>query len=138
MPKAEGTFEVVSFAGAELDPPPLAVTTGLPVGVATMEKRFTGAIEGRASTLFTAAFDPATGVGTYVALESFEGTVDGIAGAVNVAHSATTHGSDRTAEHFVLVPGSGTEGLKGITGKGGLAVDPDGTHRIWFDYELPG
>ena len=26
--------------------------------------------------------------------------------------------------------------LAGITGGGGMTVDADGTHRIWFDYEL--
>lgn len=26
--------------------------------------------------------------------------------------------------------------LTGITGTGGVAVDADGTHRIWFDDEL--
>ncbi|WP_228782685.1 DUF3224 domain-containing protein [Nocardia abscessus] len=26
--------------------------------------------------------------------------------------------------------------LGGIAGTGGLSVDVDGTHRIWFDYEL--
>ncbi|QRX96700.1 DUF3224 domain-containing protein [Streptomyces sp. A1-5] len=37
---------------------------------------------------------------------------------------------------FVIVPGSGTSELAGITGAGGIAVDADGTHRIWFDYGL--
>ncbi|WP_324615422.1 DUF3224 domain-containing protein [Streptomyces sp. NRRL S-920] len=36
----------------------------------------------------------------------------------------------------VIVPGSGTGELAGITGTGGIAIDPDGTHRIWFDYDL--
>jgi Protein of unknown function (DUF3224) len=35
------------------------------------------------------------------------------------------------------VPSSGTAELSGITGHGGLAIDADGTHRIWFDYDLP-
>ena len=136
MSQASGTFSVESFTAAELDPPPVAVTTGLPVGVATMEKRFEGEISGRSATLFTAAFDQATGVGTYVAMESFEGSVAGVDGAFNFVHSATTHGTDRSAEHFVIVPSSGTDGLAGITGTGGLAVDEDGTHRIRLDYEL--
>jgi hypothetical protein len=132
---AEGTFEVVAFDAAEVTPR-LAVATGVPVGVATMEKRFSGAIDGRSATLFTAAFDQATGVGTYVAMESFEGAVDGAAGTFAFAHSATTHGSDRTAEHFVIVPTSGTGALAGISGSGGMTVEDDGTHRIWLTYEL--
>lgn len=101
-----------------------------------MEKQFDGEVSGRAATVFTAAFDQAAGVGTYVAMESFEGSVNGGAGTFCFAHSATTSGTDRSAEFFVIVPHSGTGALAGITGSGGIAVDVDGTHRIWFDYEL--
>ncbi|MET7710184.1 DUF3224 domain-containing protein [Micromonospora sp. NPDC005189] len=30
----------------------------------------------------------------------------------------------------------GTGDLTGIRGTGGMTVDEDGTHRIWFDFEL--
>jgi len=41
----------------------------------------------------------------------------------------------RPGEHFlVIVPGSGTGALSGITGSGGI----DDGHRIWFDYEVSG
>ena len=126
---------MVAFAPTEVVPVP-AVPTALPVGVATMEKRYQGDVEGRSATLFTSAFDQAGGVGTYVAMESFEGTIAGREGSFNFVHSATTSGSDRSGEFFLVVPGSGTGGLAGITGTGGLAVDADGTHRIRLDYEL--
>jgi hypothetical protein len=134
--RAAGTFAVKAFNPTDVVPDP-AVATGVPVGVATMEKQFDGEITGRSATVFTAAFDQATGVGTYLAMESFEGSVGGREGAFNFAHSATTTGTDRAAEFFTIVPSSGTGALAGITGTGGLAVDEDGTHRIWFDYELP-
>jgi hypothetical protein len=51
-------------------------------------------------------------------------------------HSATTSGSDRGNEFFLIVPASGTGELAGITGTGGMAIDADGTHRMWFEYEL--
>ena len=133
--RAEGTFTVQGFAPAPVTPEP-AIETALPVGVATMEKRFEGAITGRSATLFTAAFDQAAGAGTYIAMESFEGTLKGRDGTFNVVHSATTSGADRTHEFFLIVPGSGTGDLAGISGGGGLAVDADGTHRMWLDYEL--
>ncbi|MET8244981.1 DUF3224 domain-containing protein [Streptomyces sp. NPDC005202] len=133
--RATGTFTVTSFVPTELKPDP-DVTTGLPVGVATMEKHFEGEIAGRSATLFTAAFDQTTGVGTYVAMESFEGSLHGRQGAFNFVHSATTTGTDRTAEFFTIVPSSGTGELAGIRGTGGIAVDTKGTHRVWFDYEL--
>ncbi|MGW3661802.1 DUF3224 domain-containing protein, partial [Streptomyces sp. NPDC005141] len=68
--------------------------------------------------------------------ESFEGSLHGREGSFNFVHSATTSGSDRTAEFFTIVPSSGTGELTGISGAGGMAVDADGTHRIWFDYQL--
>ena len=57
-------------------------------------------------------------------------------GAFNFVHSATTSATDRSAEFFLVVPGSGTGDLAGITGTGSLGVDADGTHRIRLDYEL--
>lgn len=133
--RANGTFSVKAFVPTELKPEP-PVVTGLPVGVATIEKHFEGEVTGRAATLFTAAYDQESGVGTYVAMESFEGSLHGRSGAFNFVHSATTSGSDRSAEFFHIVPASGTGDLAGISGTGGLAVDADGTHRIWLDYEL--
>ncbi|HEY2792823.1 MAG TPA: DUF3224 domain-containing protein [Micromonosporaceae bacterium] len=133
--RASGTFTVTSFVPTDMVQDP-AIDTGLPVGVSRIAKSFQGGITGRSSTLFTAAFDQATGVGTYVAMESFEGSVDGRHGALNFAHSATTSGSERAAEYFIIVPTSGTGELAGISGTGGLSIDEDGTHRIWFDYEL--
>ncbi|MER6183595.1 DUF3224 domain-containing protein [Streptomyces sp. NPDC001652] len=132
--RASGTFKVADFTPAAVPAP--AIETAVPVGVATMEKEYEGEVAGRSATLFTAAYDQGSGVGTYVAMESFEGSLNGRAGAFNFAHSATTLGTDRQNEFFVVVPGSGTGALSGITGSGGMAVDEDGTHRVWFDYEV--
>jgi hypothetical protein len=135
--RANGTFSVKAFNPAAVAAEP-AISTALPVGVATMEKRYQGGVEGHSATVFTSAFDQATGVGTYVAMESFEGSVDGRAGAFNFVHSASTSGPDRSAEFFAIVASSGTGQLAGITGGGGLGIDPDGTHRIWLEYQIGG
>ena len=129
------TFTVESFEPTELAPPSTA--TGTPVGVARMVKRFSGGLEGSAETLFTAAYDQQTGVGTYLAMESFSGTLDGRAGTVNIAHSATTDGGpDRLHELVVIVPGSGTGELVGVTGTGQVRIDEDGTHVLELEYEI--
>ena len=127
---SEGTFTVSGFAGVPLeqDQP---VTTALAVGIATMAKEYAGGIVGRSTTLFTSAFDPELGVGTYVAMESFEGSIAGRSGTINFAHSATTRGDNREADFLVIVPGSGTGELAGLTGSGGLTDD----HGIWLDFE---
>ncbi|WP_225098680.1 DUF3224 domain-containing protein [Streptomyces sp. CoH27] len=136
--RASGTFKVEEFTPADVRLPEPVVETAAAVGVATMRKRYEGEVVGVSGTLFSTAFDQATATGTYVALESFEGTLQGRAGTFNFAHSATTVGPDRDsgAELFVIVPGSGTGELTGIRGEGGIAIDTDGTHRIWFDYEV--
>lgn len=133
--RAAGTFTVETFAPTELMSDP-AVSTGVPVSVSRMVKSFQGEIAGRSATLFTAAYDQAADIGTYVAMESFEGSLHGRDGTFNFAHSATTSGSDRSAEFLTIVPASGTGGLAGISGAGGLTIDADGTHRIWLDYEI--
>ncbi|MFE4335272.1 DUF3224 domain-containing protein [Streptomyces sp. NPDC056831] len=132
--RASGTFKVAGFTPVPVPGP--AIETAVPVGLATMDKQYEGEVVGRSATLFTAAFDQSTGTGTYVAMESFEGALHGRSGAFNFAHSATASGEGRQDEFFVIVPGSGTGELVGITGAGGIAVDQDGTHRIWFDYGL--
>ncbi|MET9492851.1 DUF3224 domain-containing protein [Nocardia sp. NPDC006630] len=133
--QAKGTFQVKSFTPTEVVPDP-AISTALPVGISLMEKQFEGEVSGRSATLFTAAFDQTAGAGTYLAMESFEGTLNGRSGAFNFVHSASTSGTDRSAEFFLIVPGSGTAELAGITGTGGISVDADGTHHIEFEYEL--
>ncbi|HEX5857760.1 MAG TPA: DUF3224 domain-containing protein [Microbacterium sp.] len=135
--RATGRFQVESFEPASLDPAAPAIETALPVAVALMLKQYDGEVSGRSATVFTAAFEQARGVGTYVAMESFEGSLNGTRGAFNFVHSASTSGTDRSDEHFAIVAASGTGDLASIRGAGGLAVDEDGTHTIWFDYELP-
>ncbi|MEZ0446309.1 DUF3224 domain-containing protein [Cellulomonas sp. ICMP 17802] len=131
----EGKFTVSGFAGvpvAQEDP----VVTALAVGVATMTKHYEGAVQGRSTTLFTSAFDPERGVGTYVAMESFEGSLDGRAGSFNFVHAASTRGTDRFDEHLAIVPSSGTGELAGIAGRGVMAIDADGTHWLRLDVTL--
>ena len=134
---SEGTFTVSGFAGVPIEQEQ-PVTTALAVGVATMAKEYWGGIEGRSTTLFTSAFDPERGVGTYVAMESFDGSLDGRSGSFNYVHAASTHGTDRFDEHLVVVPSSGTGELAGIAGTGVMGVDADGTHRLRLDYTLGG
>jgi hypothetical protein len=135
--RAIAPFTVSSFVPAQITPPPADVETGRPVGLAIITKQFDGQITGTSVTLFTAAFDQAAGAGTYVAMESFEGTINGLTGTMNFAHSATTTtGDDRLAEFFTIVPGSGTGELEGITGSGGLRAEGS-EHELWFDYEMP-
>lgn len=133
--RAEGTFEVAEFkpegVAAAAD-----VSTAMPVGLATMRKTFAGGVDGVSATWFTRCMDEETGAASYVAMEAFQGRLNGVEGGFNFLHVASTHGQDRYGEFFAVVAGSGSGGLAGITGGGGMAIDPDGTHRIWFDYDI--
>jgi hypothetical protein len=131
---ATSTFATSDFRPEERENP---VVTGVDVGIMTFCKTFAGDIEGRAETLFTSAYSHETGTGTYLAMESFAGSIGGRSGTVNIAHTATTTGDDRTHHLMVIVPSSGTGDLAGITGTGSLDIDPDGTHHFTLDYELP-
>lgn len=111
--------------------PPIA--TAASVGHAHMIKAFTGDIEGRSVTQFIGALHPETGAGSYVAMESFEGTIGGRSGAINFLHAASTHGEDRYDETLIFVPDSGTAELAGLTGTGSIVVDADGTHHLIVD-----
>jgi len=132
--KFYGTFKAREFKPAVIAPA-ADIQTGLPTSVATMEKQYFGQIEGRSATFFSAAFDPALGKGAYCAIESFEGSLSGRCGKFNFIHSAATSGKDRTNEFFSIVAGSGTDKLYGISGGGGISIDSDGTHHIWFEVE---
>lgn len=127
------TFLVTDFDPSELD---LDVETALPTGLAVITKRFSGAIEGHSQALFCSAFDPTHG-GTYVALESFDGLVDGRRGSFAFAHAATT-GPDGGREDgwFRIVTGSGTGELAGIRGTGDIEVEENGTHHLRLTYDL--
>lgn len=134
--QASGTFTVEAFS--PVDPPMDAgPETAASVAVVRMEKQFTGDVAGRSVTVFVYALDPVADVGGYVAMESFEGMLGGRSGTFNFSHSATTVGDVRSDESFVIIASSGTGELAGISGNGGMAVDADGTHRVWFDYQLP-
>jgi hypothetical protein len=130
--RINGTFKTKDFTPGVLSPSP-EIQTGLPTGVSTMEKQYFGQIEGRSATLFSAAFDPVSGLGAYCAMESFEGSLNGKHGTFNFIHSAATSGKDRTNEFFSIIENSGTDDLQAIKGSGGMRIDSDGTHHIWFD-----
>lgn len=112
------------------------VATGASFGLAHMVKTFEGDLAGRAVTWFLGCLNEQTGEGSYAALEAVEGTLHGRHGAFNVVHASSTHGTDRYDEHLVIVPGSGSGDLAGISGRGTLVVDDDGTHRLELDYLL--
>ncbi|MHA7777317.1 DUF3224 domain-containing protein [Roseibium sp. M-1] len=113
--KAAATCSAGNFRNVDMPPAP-SIATAYPVSVTTMEKRYCGDIEGRSATVFTAAFDEVSGRGCYLAMESFEGAINGREGTFNFIHSASTTGRDRSNDFFRIVDGSGTGNLEGLSG----------------------
>ena len=76
-----------------------------------------------------------SGKGGYVAMERFVGTLDGKKGSFLLQHIGTM--DDRGAVMDIsVVPGTGTEELKGIGGKFTIKIEGK-KHFYEFEYTLP-
>jgi hypothetical protein len=71
----------------------------------------------------------------YTAMERVTGTLHGRTGSFVLMHGAGANESDVAAG--VIVAGSGTAGLTGLTGRMEIRHDEDGP-RLFLEYELPG
>lgn len=128
--EAEATFTVDGIDHGE----PVADHRGTELSRARVNKTFSGAVEGSGTVEMMSAYGE-DGRG-YVAIEWIEGTVDGRSGGFALIHAGTQDAQSQWAV-WRVVPGSGTDGLAGITGEGHISIDEDGTHRFRLGYELP-
>ena len=106
------------------------------IGRMSVDKTYHGDLEGigLAQMLAGMAADVKDS-GTYVAIERVRGTLQGRKGSFAVWHRGTM---TRGAQDLVIsvIPDSGTEELKGITGT--MTIDiKDGKHFYGIDYTLP-
>jgi hypothetical protein len=77
----------------------------------------------------------ASGSGAYVAIERVTGTLHGRKGSFALQHNATmTLGVPYL--NIIVVPGSGTGELTGLSGKMAINIAPGGAHSYEFDYIL--
>ncbi len=127
MAHAQGTFEVDL---RPVDAPSPAI------GQMTIDKQFAGALQGRSRGCMLAYRTDTEGSAAYVALETVEGTLDGVAGTFVLQHAGTM---DRGEQALVVsvVPDSGTGGLRGLRGRMNILIE-DGAHKYTFEYTLPG
>ena len=125
---AQGTFEVkVAPLGSEPE------WGGF--GRLSIDKAFHGDLEGTSRGQMMAEGDPKTGFGGYVALERVTATLGGRKGSFVLQHNGTMAGG-KAEMAVAVVPGSGTDGLKGIAGVFHILIE-GGKHRYAFDYTLP-
>jgi hypothetical protein len=128
---ATGDFDVKINA-----PEILSVPEGAsPIGRHALEKTFHGGLQGRSVGEMLSAGQPRSGEASYVAIESFFGTLDGRPGGFALAHLGTMHAGGESLQ-ISVVPGSGTGALAGIEGE--LTIQRhDGKHDYTLKYRLP-
>lgn len=124
---ARGTFDVHLLPGpAELDGA---------VQRFELTKTFSGDLQGSGRGVMLSAGDPQAGAAGYVAIETVTGRLGDRDGGFALQQFGTMAGGGQTL-HYVVVPGSGTGELAGITGTLQLVVEADGTHRFELGYDL--
>ncbi len=104
------------------------------LGRMTIEKQWHGDLEGTSVGQMLTGGDVTKGSAGYVAIEKFTGVVNGRKGSFILQHSATmTRGVGQLT--ITVVPDSGTDQLKGISGKLTIKIE-NGKHFYEFDYSL--
>lgn len=128
MPHAKGPFDV------KLTPQEGAADA--PIARMLLYKEFHGALEAVAHGEMMAAHEPLTGAGVYVAIDRVIGTLDGRSGSFLIAHRGIRNAEGQELS-IVIVPGSGTGQLAGITGTVGIEIVGK-EHYYSVDYEMEG
>ena len=127
MPHATGSFDVTIT--------PQESAADAPVARMLLYKEFHGALQAIAHGEMLAAHEPLTGAGVYVAIDRVTGTLDGRSGSFLMAHRGIANADGQSLD-IVIVPGSGTGQLTGITGSVGIRIE-EKKHFYTIDYALP-
>jgi len=130
MKHAVGTFDVKVI-------PQAGDTVGDPtIGRLALEKKFHGDLDAISKGQMLAVGNGAKGSsGGYVAIERVAGKLQGLSGTFAIQHSGTM--TEGVAEmNVIVVPGSGTDQLAGISGRMTITIE-QGNHRYTFEYSLP-
>ena len=127
--KAIGTFEVKIT-------PQGSPEGGSGVGRMSLDKTFSGDLEGTSKGEMLTAMTEVKGSAGYVAIERVVGKLGGRSGSFAFQHSGTMN---RGAPQLTItvVPDSGAGELVGLAGSLGIQI-ADGKHSYQFDYTLPG
>ena len=117
MPIARGSLDVTMESE-----PPFLEQDGLRLNRNVVCKEFSGDVVGTSEAQMIGAFTGTPGSAGYVAIEHFEGSVDGKSGSFVLQHSGIMNRGDAQLT-VVIVPDSGTGELVGISGA--LEIDSD-------------
>ena len=115
------TFALKSWDEKTWDGRPHNAVTGTKVTRATVKFAYAGVIEGEGTVEYTMYYrEDGTGVG--IALQRVVGTIEGRSGSFMIQHNGTFN-STGVKEQWVVVPDSGTEGLRGLRGAGTISLE---------------
>lgn len=134
--EANATFEL-SNQRQESPADEVTSVVGVDLSRSVFEKSFAGDLEASSVTEMLATRTPSGGAG-YVAMERIVGRLHSRVGTFVLLHLGTLDGAGEPVGYWVIVPGSGTGELEGITGHGHIGVDSEGEHRLQLHYELDG
>lgn len=124
---ARGTFDIDVKPGApELDGA---------VGRFDFTKTFDGELTGVGAGVMLSSGDPTSGAAGYVAIETVSGRLGDRQGSFALQQFGTMRADSQTL-HYEIVPGSGKDGLDGISGSLRLTIEDDGTHRYELEYDV--
>jgi hypothetical protein len=132
--QAKGTFEVkITPADGT------ALETAAGVGRMTIDKTWSDDVAGASKGSMLTSATESTGAMAYVALEKVDGKVNGKTGSFYLSHNATMKKGDAASGvlKIVVVAGSGTGELTGLSGELTINIDTKGGHAYIFNYELP-
>src|SRR6266545_3119872 len=132
MPKASGTFEVAGWDENTV----LEADGGPKVTNAKVSMSFEGDVEGEGNVEWLMGYDGEEKTATFVGLERVVGKIGGRSGSFVLQHVGTFDGQLATSE-LLIVPGSGTDDLDGLRGKGSFeaGMGPDGVRSFTLDYD---
>ena len=123
---AHGTFTV---SVKPLTPPPAEGLSRF-----SLDKEIHGDLEATSKGEMMGGGDYKQGTAGYVAIEMITGSLNGKHGSFALQHSSTRDQSGAKM-NIIVVPGSGTDELKGIAGTFTIKIE-NGKHDYEFDYTL--
>jgi hypothetical protein len=129
--RASATIEVSRW-----DPVPYDEREGAPQLVrVAVEERFAGDLEGQGTVTFLQVM-AADGSASFVGIERFVGSLAGREGSFVLQDHGTLSVDGQVDGDWFVVPGSGTDALRGLSGEGGFKAALGEKADVYLDYRL--
>jgi Protein of unknown function (DUF3224) len=130
MPNLSGTFEVLGGGEEAYREDP----AGPRLTHAKGTQRFGGGIQGDGSVDWLVCYRPDK-TARFVGLQRIDGRIGDRTGSF-VLEATSTHDGNASTGTWAVIPGTGTGGLAGITGKGGFEAPGGPKVQYHLDYEI--